>query len=72
MIESSVPADAIADGIDLFLAGDGFDSVERGDDAFAHVFFEAFVASLASGLTHETTKTVMPRSTHHLMKDFPA
>ena len=29
-----------------------------------------FSASLASGLTQETTNTVIPLSTHHLMKDF--
>src|SRR5690349_1999841 len=36
------PADTITDSVSLLLAGDRLDSVEGGDHALTHVFFEAF------------------------------
>ena len=53
-------ADAIADGVDLVLAGRLFDCVERRKRPFADVVFEGLLASRSSGLTQDTQNTVIP------------
>ena len=39
-------ADAVADGVDLLLAGGFLDGVERGEHALAHVLLETFLGEL--------------------------
>ena len=43
-------ADAIADGVDLVLAGRELDRIERGERAFVHVVLEAFLGEVGVGI----------------------
>ena len=70
MIDKQRAADAIADGVDIALAGRLLDHIERRERTLAHVVVEALPASRSSGLTQEMTNTVRPWSTHQLMNDF--
>ena len=51
-------AQAVADRIDLALAGRLLDRVERRERTLEHVVLEALVGELPSGLTQDSTNTV--------------
>jgi len=64
-------SEAVADDVDLVLAGRLADRIERRKRPFEHVILERLAGMRPSGLTQEITNTVGPCSTAQTTKEFP-